>query len=189
VTTVIVGLDPGGAQSGYGVLDVGGTPAQPVFTCLATGEIESSGEALDAFLSRCDPFQLAAGRIIAVERVGGHGFAPGRGGARVASLMAASEIAGLFIENARGRGCDVVPLTARQWRHVVVGDPSPEDATIKIVIQRLVRALPKLTNSHNRDALGLAVAVALGARGQRSPVETSLTKKERVRRALKKARA
>ena len=183
---MIVGLDPGGATSGYGVLHVGGTPAQPVFRCLSTGEIESSGEALDRFLNRCDPFNAATARIIAVERAGGHAFAPGRGGARVAALLAASEIAGLFIENARARGCDVVPLTARQWRHVVIGDPSPEDSSIKIVIHRLVRGLPTLTNNHNRDALGVAVAVALGARGARSPVDASLTKKERVRRAMKK---
>ena len=46
----IAGFDPGSTVTGYGVLKISGTPAQPQHECCGVGEVASDGGAIDGLL-------------------------------------------------------------------------------------------------------------------------------------------
>ena len=160
---VIVGFDPGSTRSGYGVIDVGGTEAQPVMTFLAMGDVESTGSAIDAFFARCDPFNTAAGKIVGVEKTEGVVYGL-KGAGIVPNLISCARADATICENARHRGVQVVELTAKRWRQCVCGKNNANDGEVKVCVSRLIRGLPTRSNVHERDALGVAIAIALGMR-------------------------
>ena len=158
-----MGFDPGSTRSGYGVIGAGGTAAQPTFSFLGCGDVESSGPALDAFFARCEPFQVAAGKTVAVEVTQGRIY--GDKGAGIApDLLACARADALICENVRWRGVDLVTLPAVRWRKAVAGNGHASDRILKIAIGRLLRGMPARTNVHNRDGLGVAIAAAMGMR-------------------------
>lgn len=160
---MIVGFDPGSKRSAYGVIEVAGTAAQPRFSFLATGDIESTGPAADEFFARCAPLHAAAGRIVAVEVV--QGVIYGKKGAGIApDLFECKGADAMLCENVRWRGIDLVRLPAVRWRKAVADDAHATDAKIKIAVTRFLRGMPKQSNPHNRDALGVAIAVGMGMR-------------------------
>lgn len=163
VAYVVIGFDPGSEWTGYGVIDVAGTAAQPTFTFVDAGEIESTGPAVDAFFTRCDPFNLSAGRTVGVELTQGVVYGK-KGAGIVPHLISTGRADSMICENARWRGLDLVMLPAVRWREAVCANAHADDPLVKVWIHRLVRKLPKQSNKHKRDALGVAVAIGMGMR-------------------------
>ena len=165
---VIVGFDPGGSTSGWAVLSVGGHPAQPVAEFLAKGAVASDGPSLDAFFASCDPFNVAAGRLVAVEKNEGIAFGS-KGAGIVPHLIACARADGLICENARAHGVHVVSLPRRRMAQHVCRDKSAPDRVVKAAIHLYVRGWPAKSNVHERDAAGVALAAVVArARGRRA---------------------
>jgi Holliday junction resolvasome RuvABC endonuclease subunit len=98
--------------------------------------------------------------------------------ARTAMLMATSEVAGIIQGLAFAAKCGMTFFSAREWRSVIVGAPAPSDAAVAAALSSLVE-LPKRSNAHHRDAVGVALAtrLALGLPAERlsRPVKDGLT--------------
>ena len=161
MATVILGFDPGSKRSAYGLIEVAGTRAQPRFSFLATGDIESSGPAADEFFARCAPLQASAGQIVAVEVVQGKIYGD-KGAGIAADLFECKGADAMLCENVRWRGIHLVRLPAVRWRKAVANNAHATDPEIKAAVARLLRGLPERTNNHGRDALGIAIAVGMG---------------------------
>jgi Holliday junction resolvasome RuvABC endonuclease subunit len=160
VSRIVLAFDPGSTWSGYGVLRVEGSRACPETFFAECGEIESTGEAadvfLDAFLARWQGIEITA----AVEWTRGVAFETKKG--IVPSLIECAQADATLRENLRRRPMTLVRLTALTWRKHVCRNPSAPDPVVAAWLPRFVRNLPAVTNVHERDALGLAVAVAWG---------------------------
>ena len=77
------------------------------------------------------------------------------------ALVEAAKIGGELVGLCRARGLDVLECTARDWRKGLCRNPSATDAAVKRVCQLRIADLPKVTNSHERDAMGAAIWAAL----------------------------
>lgn len=101
--------------------------------------------------------------IIAIEKLEGIAFSP-KGAGIVPHLISASNAAGVAKGAAQllaTRGTlSIHEASARTWRSAVVGKANASDAGIKVAIQRLVPNWPKVSNSHERDACGVAIHAA-----------------------------
>ncbi len=149
---IILALDPGSTMTGWAKVDVRGARPRPItLTFLGGGHAESSSPAIGPLMHDAD--------IVAVEKIEGIAYAA-KGGGIVGALVASSSIAGGIAWLARERGHRVVEMTARAWRGLVLGRPQASDQQIKAAIPGLIHGMPKTSNCHVRDALGLAVGVA-----------------------------
>lgn len=84
-----------------------------------------------------------------------------------APFINAARIGGELAGYARALGLRVVAVSAHEWRRAIVGKRNASDADIKAAVSRLVD-LPKRSNAHERDAIGVALYaerfVRLGAK-------------------------
>jgi Holliday junction resolvasome RuvABC endonuclease subunit len=157
---VVVGFDPGGERSGWAALEISGSAAQPRAAFLGTGDVESTGPALDVFFASCAPLARYPGRVVAVERTKGKAYSD-KGAGVVPHLIECARADSMICENARVRGLRVVQLPAVEWRRHVCGRHDPDDALVKVTILRFVAGWPSRSNPHNRDAAGVALAAAM----------------------------
>ena len=95
--------------------------------------------------------------IVAIERPRGIAF-NAKGGGVVPALMDTAFVAGLCAGIAGNR--TVVTATANEWRKAIVGKAAATDAQVKVAISRLVKGWPTRSNSHHRDAAGIACFAA-----------------------------
>lgn len=80
----------------------------------------------------------------------GAGFGIARG------LIAASEQAGMLLGWAQALGVPVLRVSAHDWRKAIIGKRNASDAEIKAALPRVVIDVPERSNSHVRDAIGVA---------------------------------
>lgn len=151
--TRILAFDPGSTRSGW-CLVVSNDARPVVVDFVAAGEVDSTSPEVCALLGELQP------GVVAVEVLRGIAY-PAKGAGIVGNLASASFAAGL-IAGLATPVCDeaVVEMTAREWRGSVLGKPNASDQAIAVVVPRLVRGWPKRSNVHERDAGGLALAVA-----------------------------
>lgn len=156
---IVLAFDPGTHETGWCRVDVRGTRPNPItITLVDLGNVESSVEGVWPLLAGAD--------VVAVEVLRGIAY-PVKGAGIVGSLVSSSAVAGGIVWLARGGRFHVVETTAREWRGVVMGRPQASDAEIGRVIPGLVRGWPRRSNSHARDAAGLAVGTAWKMGGAR----------------------
>lgn len=158
--TVILGLDPGSSSTGWALVDTRGGAGRPIITTyLDAGAVASTAEMVAGLLSMYSP------DAVAVEKLEGIAYAS-KGPGIVAGLVSSAHAAGVIVGVASALGHHVEQLTARDWRRLVLGQPAATDQQIARVIPTLVRGWPKRSNVHERDAGGVALAIAWRRNGQ-----------------------
>lgn len=136
---LILGVDPGPTRSGWALVDTA-TPRKGTVQFLFAGHAElSSG------------IGLVRSDVIAIERP--RWFARDINPAHVVDT---AYVAGYLA----GRHPGAVELAAQDWKRKLGLRPNANDAAVRSVVERFVVGLPKRTNVHVRDALGIALAVA-----------------------------
>lgn len=147
---IVLGVDPG-ASTGWAMLACE-RGSRPVWLQGGTmrGDIETEFSLLMRDL-RAD--------VLAVETPAGGIY----GLARAEALLASAVLAGWLRGFAEGRDdgpADVCRLSATDWRRTVVGRPNATDQQIARTIAMIVDGLPRRTNAHVRDAVGVAIGAA-----------------------------
>lgn len=164
----ILGLDPGSKATGYCVLGADLSRGALMLSRIVAGTI-GNGEMAEWIYDEGWMREIDSGfaqhdlSIIAIEKLEGIAFAP-KGAGIVPHLISASNAAGVAKGAAqllatRGQ-LAIHEASARTWRSAVVGKANASDAGIKVAIQRLVPNWPKVSNSHERDACGVAIHAA-----------------------------
>ena len=149
---IVVGTDPGTSSTGWARVTVEGGGRLPVVvTYVDAGNVESKPSTLAPLLRGAD--------IVGVECLEGIAY-PQRNAGIVTHLIASAEVAGIILGIACARGMRTMRMPAKTWRGLVCRKPNASDAVVKNVVLRIVRGLPKTTNVHQRDALGVALGVA-----------------------------
>jgi Holliday junction resolvasome RuvABC endonuclease subunit len=151
---ILAAFDPGSTRTGWSRLYVhGGAGTGAPITCafLDGGHVVNDLGVIGACIGNAE--------LVAIERVRGVAYGP-KGAGIVPHLIEASYACGGIAWLARSLGRRVLELTARDWRGVVLNKPHASDAEVKEAIARLVRGLPKRTNAHVRDAVGVGLGAA-----------------------------
>lgn len=149
----VLSFDPGSTKSGWAELDVADAFGPIVLRYVAAGEVPSTRDAVRDLIVNSEA------EIVAVEKLAGIAYQT-KGAGIVSALIASSNVAGMIAALAYAEGRQVVEMPAVEWRRMVCGKPNASDKIIKDVIPRLVRMWPRRSNCHERDAAGLAIAVA-----------------------------
>ena len=140
---LIVGIDPGTKKTGMVELCFDGSRFHYMWC--------------DHVLNESVHSLIQTSHLVAIEAPGGSMFG---GGARSANVVRASYWAGWFACIANSRGCRVVEATANEWRKAIVGRANAKDALIKSKVVPAIVGWPKVSNSHVRDAAGMAMFAA-----------------------------
>jgi Holliday junction resolvasome RuvABC endonuclease subunit len=182
---LVMAFDPAITSATWAALHVAGR----AISFAAGGEvpIDLQADELRGLLARLGP------DVVAVECPAKAIFAS----ARAPSVMRSTRASG-WLEGAcvMAGASAVLTVSANTWRTLLVGKGNADDERIACAVNARVVGLPKRTNNHLRDAVGLAAVVgtALSAGTSvdriRQQIETmELTKGERVRRLARRSRA
>lgn len=153
----ILAIDPGPSVCGWAVIHVerGG------MCSFSAAGMEDSGPG--AF--RAQLYSAArVGALVAIEiPVAMHprpGASPANLFARSKQLLATRDVATRLATEARHLALDVVELSAGQWRHALTRKNNASNALIKQAVSMLCKGLPRRTNAHTRDSVGLAIVAS-----------------------------
>ncbi len=69
--------------------------------------------------------------------------------------------AGTFAGAASGIGLPLVEMSPGDWRYRVCKARSPSDAMVKEAILAMIEGWPQISNNHERDAAGVALAASM----------------------------
>ena len=151
---IVLGLDPG-VTTGWARVRLEHGKRPVVLDC-GTFRSESArhaGKQFEVALAA-----LPTSTLYAIETLAGIAF-PAKGGGIVGALIAAAKVEErlrvLAEQSAHG---GVYDLTAHQWRQAVVGKRAATTQQIADALALRV-VMPKRTNAHVRDAIGVAVAL------------------------------
>lgn len=148
--TLVLGIDPGPTNNGYAVLDFA-IPSAPVWH---HGGVTLDIASVLAWLSR--EGQPLRPRLVFVEQA----RALHNPMANI-QAMATAWFGGCAFGLARAMGYDVRALGVNEWRQAIVGHSKKGDdvdAKVKAFLAAFVRQFPARSNSHARDAAGVACA-------------------------------
>lgn len=151
---IVLGLDPG-ATTGWArvLLEYGKRPKVLDCGTFRAPTARVGGESFAAVLKKEEPCT-----VFAVETLAGIAF-PTKGGGIVGSLIAAAKVEErlrCYAERFPHGG--VHDLTAHQWRQALCGKRAATSHQIADALALRVQ-MPKRTNEHVRDAIGIAVAL------------------------------
>lgn len=152
---IVVGFDVG-ATTGVTELEIGGSPVTGMTAHWRCGmSFRVHAGLVEVLRSLCQDADL-----VAIEQVSGfpHGkdnFV--RAKALIETAKVGERIATIVRDVLRK---PVATMTAGRARQLIVGRNNPDDATVKVAVQRLIRGVPKRTNAHVRDAAVVALACA-----------------------------
>lgn len=148
---IVVGIDPGLARVGYGVLSRGDRHPTPLaFGCIETGSDRSTGERLleiyenvSAILDRYEPAWVAVEQLFFSRNV--------------TSAMRVSEARGVLLLAAQQREIPIAEYTPDQIKQAVTGSGRAEKQQVQEMMRRLLRLqeIPRPDDA----ADGLAVAL------------------------------
>jgi len=170
---IVLDIDPG-ATIGYALVSAAIRPA-----VLDHGKTRELGAVLGMIRGARARRELL---VVAVEAVGlvyqRDGFGPRMAG----YLAASSRQVGELVEAARAEGCPVLEVECREWRRQLCGKHNAGDTAVETALM-LCGLLPKRSNPHSRDAIGIARHGWLWA--TRTPEgKAAVTAAEEQRRAL-----
>lgn len=155
-----LGWDPGSRYVGWALLDV---PLRGPALHLRSGMLDL--RETDLFGTDSPLRSMAEDRVVhvAVEQVlkvvDREGFS-----LSMASELAKTErVGGLILGAARILGLQWSEPEAPAWRKALCGDRQASDALIKTIVGARVHGIPASTNSHQRDAMGVAIYAGIGA--------------------------
>ena len=170
--TVILGLDPGTAATGYGVVEHRGNR----LTSLGYGVIQTpAGEALhhrletiyaevEAVLARFSPAAAAVESLFF--------------NVNVRTALAVGQARGVALLACSRSGCSLFEYTPQQVKQSVVGYGKAEKSQVQEMV-RVILGLPEIPRpDHAADALGVAICHAHGE-GMRAGVARALAGSDR----------
>lgn len=151
----ILGIDPGPHLCGWMTIERGARGEGLRY--VAHGAIDARRAALVELLEAEQP------NAVAIERPKwqDHKRNPVATRAIASNLIETNYVVARFAEIASTEfGLKVLEMPAQTWRLGLLSTRSPSDAQIKRALASLLRGLPKVTNAHNRDGGGVAIAAA-----------------------------
>ena len=141
----ILAIDPGTLRHGWALVQ-----------STDRGRVTYVGSGHDDAATVDDRIRTAGASLVAIERPA---FIPAKAMAGQA-LLETAEWAGVFRGACIAGGVPVAMMTAAAWRLALCRTNHPSDATVKRAVSVFVDGLPKRTNCHERDAMGLAIVAA-----------------------------
>lgn len=141
--TLIVSFDPGPSECGYAIVAPVGRRARYVIAGMVTSSVDGIMNVL----------RFGNVERVVIERPRGYIHATYRG----PTLLDTAFVAGLIEGIARSIGLEVRSMSAEQWRRALTGSATATDAVIEGVVRPNVIGMPRVSNPHSRDSLGLAV--------------------------------
>jgi Holliday junction resolvasome RuvABC endonuclease subunit len=151
---IVVGFDPGPTTSAYAVLDAAKRQV------LDVGTFSSSSDSFDNDLAGLKTLwggnhKSGSGATLwAIEKPEGFVFQPYRGPTLLDTAFVAGKIGGILNYE------KVVTFSCARWRSCVCGKANADDSEVKYAITSFVE-LPKRTNEHVRDAIGVTIYAML----------------------------
>ena len=161
MTTVILGLDPGLAALGWGVIVVAGASR----TWRAHGVLRTSRDhdlAVGHDLAlRVDLLAADLGRLIVWHQPDEAAIEEFRFyGKSVTSSLQVANVVGMLREALRARGVPVTQYSARDVKLAVTGDPNADKAAMKRMVALHLEMEAPPISEHAADALGVALTHA-----------------------------
>ena len=150
----LIGVDPGLASTGWGVVDSsGGRLRYIAHGCIETGPDKSRGERLlfiyESFLKILKTYKPAGA---AIENL--------YFGRNVSSAMSVAEARGVLLTTLTAQGIPILELTPNAIKKAVVGVTKAEKNQIQEMV-RLILGLKEIPKpDHAADALGAAICAA-----------------------------
>jgi Holliday junction resolvasome RuvABC endonuclease subunit len=150
---VILGIDPGPTSCGWAIVETRGGGGGVPSTCrfVAGGKREPAVDLLWPM--------MRSTHVVAIERPRGYGAGDGQA-VRMGPLMDTSYVAGMCFALAWMEDRQVIEMRAADWRRMICGKGAASDAAVKTSVEKLVAGMPKRSNTHLRDAVGIALAAA-----------------------------
>ena len=119
-----------------------------------------SDDSIKTYIARLTPdVVVCIERPAAALHIHDEGRAAAR--AKASHLIMTARVAGFIAGVALYRGLQVIELAPERWRSIVVGSPHPQDSDVKRAVRVLVPTWPEKSNSHVRDAAGVALGASL----------------------------
>jgi crossover junction endodeoxyribonuclease RuvC len=148
---MVIGIDPGLARLGYGVIRVDRGTAVPVcYGCLETRAGTRPGErlleistGLSSLFDRYPPDALAVEKLFFSKNI--------------TSAMGVSEVRGIVLLAAEQRGIPVTEYTPNQVKQAVTGSGRADKAQVQQMITRLLRLDEVPQPDDAADALSIAL--------------------------------
>jgi len=149
VQTIVIGVDPGLASTGYAV--VGGPPSRP--RPLAVGTVKTSPRTAHA--SRLRAIHDAIAELVAAHEVEAAAIESWFIHPMSRSAMAMAEARGAIIVALAVAGVEVVEYSPNTIKQSVTGSGSADKAQVRAMVTRLTGAQPE--TDHAADALAAAI--------------------------------
>jgi crossover junction endodeoxyribonuclease RuvC len=161
---VVMGIDPGAANLGFGIVRVEGNR----MVALDGGVVETAAEL--AIESRLDRIHRALGELIAWHQPRSMAIEDVYFGKNVRSAMAVGQASGVAMLAAAQGGVRCFSYTPQAIKMAVCGSGAADKRQVQTMVGTLL-ALPEPPSSdHAADALAVAICHASGA-GQRAALE------------------
>ena len=148
---IVIGIDPGLARVGYGVIEADNRNPVPVcYGCIETGRDRSTSERLlhiynevTALIDRYPPAQIAVEKLFFTKNI--------------TSGMSVSEARGVILLLAEQRKIPVTEYTPNQVKQAITGSGRADKRQMQEMITRLLR-LPEIPRPDDAaDALSIAL--------------------------------
>lgn len=161
-TLTVVAFDPGPTECGWAIVQAGAAAMRGMVAFVEGGKVDSKMAELLAVVRRAVRGEVQP--LVALEAPSGFIFESGSkrgeghgaiGKQLLATAMVAGEIKGLV--RTPGRDLPLVAVNAATWRRAVCGRNNADNHLVEAAVSRLTIGLPKRTNNHLRDAVGLAI--------------------------------
>lgn len=156
-----LGWDPGSRRVGWALLDV---PDRGPAVHIRSGLLDLQEQ--DVLFSPGSPLLTMRedGVLhVAVEQVRQVVEREGFSISMAAELAKSERVGGLIVGAARILGMQWSEPSAPAWRQSLCGQRQASDGLIKTIMEARVHGLPVRTNSHQRDAMGVAIYAGIGA--------------------------
>jgi len=148
---IVIGIDPGLARVGYGVIDVRNRKSKPVcYGCIETGKEQTTSERLlhiyteaDALFEKYLPSEVAVEQLFFTRNI--------------TSAMRVSEARGVLLLLAEQRKVPVTEYTPNQVKQAITGSGRADKRQMQKMITRLLRLSEIPRPDDAADALSIAL--------------------------------
>jgi crossover junction endodeoxyribonuclease RuvC len=168
---VIMGIDPGTAATGFGVISVAGNRLR----ALEYGVIDTSaGSPMEQRLAQ---IHAAVGEIIARHRPHATAVESLFFNVNVRTALAVGQARGVALLACSQAGCEVFEYTPQQVKQAVVGYGKADKGQVMEMVRVLLGLAETPQPDHAADALGVAICHA-NSQGMRERVAESVARRE-----------
>ena len=156
---IVLGLDPGLAATGYGVVSRLGREIRCLdFGCIKTSAREETATRLKQIYDGVsDVIQRWSPQLVVLEEVFIKGAAP-------SAALSIGQVRGVLLLAASQHGCKVNGLAPRSAKLAVTGSGTADKSQLERSLRRSLRLSQQIKPEHAADALGIAYVGAMRSR-------------------------